>query len=47
MYVTLTEAYGPFRKHDRKIVIKEGKDYYVLRSKGTAYHVPKDTCERS
>lgn len=46
MYVMLAEAYGPFKEDDRKLVLKEGRDFYLLRSKGTTYHVPKNVCKR-
>ena len=46
MYIVITEAYGPFKEHDRKEVFKEGRDFYLLKSRGTIYHVPKNVCRR-
>lgn len=46
MRIILIETYGPFRKNDRRIVVREGRDFYAVRSKGKLYYVPKAVCEK-
>lgn len=46
MFVVMIEAYGPFKRDARRPVLRKGRDFYLLKSKGTIYHVPKNVCKR-